>query len=149
MIDKLPCIDCICMPICRNKKLRNMFYECKLLTGYWRLNVSLYQVERSACHALSIVQGMSHYLSRVFMPSYKKDGVHGKRFGLLDINPENHDKTNTSVAIETYKAYYLNHEIDLLEMEIIGDPLNIILKDHEPFDWKIEYDHAVLERLSS
>lgn len=148
MIDKLPCIDCICMPVCRNKQLRCIFSDCKLVTQHWRLNVSLHPVGKSAHHALSIVQDMSHCLTRILMPSYK-DESRGKRFGLLDIDPKRHDSSNTSGVIETYKAYYLDHEIDLLKVEIISKPLNMILKNHEPFNWKIEYDRAVLERLSN
>ena len=33
---KCPCIDCVCMPICRHKSYMHLFENCKLLHR-WRL----------------------------------------------------------------------------------------------------------------
>jgi len=31
---KCPCVDCICLPICRHKYVGRLFHECKLVDDY-------------------------------------------------------------------------------------------------------------------
>ena len=144
MATKLPCINCICLAMCKQKYLRGIFYNCKLIVRYWRL-VNLRPSDEASIYAIDVVQELNRYLDREFMPSYINTQK-GERFGILDISALNHDHRNEDTILRTYKDYYLNQDIDLLEYETIADPLRVILEGVPPFPWKwhMEIKHSTV-----
>lgn len=32
---KFPCYNCVCLPVCKHKLLKDMFWQCKLIHYYW------------------------------------------------------------------------------------------------------------------
>ena len=108
MTTKLPCINCICLAICKQKYLRGIFSNCRLIVRYWRV-VNLYTVDEAAPIALDVVKDLNRYLDREFMPSYL-DSMKGERFGILDISSKHHDHRNKNTVVRTYKEYYSNYD---------------------------------------
>lgn len=147
MIDKLPCVNCICLAMCKQKYLKIMFDDCKLITRYWRV-VNLHPQDEGAREALSVSQALNHYLNREFMPSYINT-MKGQKFGLIDVSLERHAHQNIKDIIRSFKHYYLNHEINLLKFETIGERLDIILDKRKPFLWMKPSDQNTIEGLDN
>ena len=133
MIDKLPCVDCICLAMCKQKYLKTIFDDCKLIVRYWRL-VNLRPSDEASRTSISVVQALNHYLDREFMPSYLNTQK-GERFGILDISSERHDHRNIKEIIRSFKHYYQDCGINLYKYATIGKRLKILLKKREPFLW--------------
>ena len=144
MTTKLPCINCICLAICKQKYLKTIFDDCVLIVRHWRV-VNLHVIHEAAPLAIDTVQAINHELNRKFMPSYLNTQK-GQRFGILDISSKHHDHRNKDTVVRTYKEYYSNHDIDLLKCETIAGPLKIILEGIAPFPWKwhMEVKHSTV-----
>lgn len=129
-MNKLPCVDCICLAVCKHKCLRYMFYDCKLMIIYWREHVNLQPRDKGALVALSTTQDLNHCMNRVFVPSYLDDTME-KGFGIIDVDVFPGGRTNIKKVIRTCETYYEKHGIDLLKLRTIGKHLNIILETHK------------------
>lgn len=125
-MSELPCINCICLAMCKHKCLRGIFSNCKLITTYWRISVNLRPEAVAAVAALSIVQDINRLMNRVLIPTYIDDSK-GERFGLVDVEPSRDDHTNTERIIRTCEVYHEMHNINLFELEPMGEYLKVIL----------------------
>jgi hypothetical protein len=61
MNNKLPCAECICMPICRYKQYRNLISECSDIMEILYINNNIDSLFRSSQFNKMIVD-IEHYL---------------------------------------------------------------------------------------
>ncbi len=131
---KFPCIDCICMPICRNKPLLKIFRECQLIDSFLVDYVDNSSNRQIAVDIVAMCNTMNETLNRCFVP-YFKDGDHpgsmGDGIGFVDIRhskPYSRDLRAERV-INTYRIFRISFNVDMLEMPRIKPYLWPIVKD--------------------
>jgi hypothetical protein len=93
---------------------------------YWRINVNLRPEKDAAVAALSTVQDINRLMNRALIPTYIDDSK-GERFGLVDVEPSRDDHTNIERIIRTCEVYYETHNINLFELEPMGEYLKVIV----------------------
>lgn len=38
-MDEIPCYDCLCMPVCKQKTYQRFFIQCKLIVEYYNKHI--------------------------------------------------------------------------------------------------------------
>lgn len=126
---KLPCIDCVCMAMCRNKPLLKIFNDCKLIGSFWVDYVDRSCNIRIATDMTSMCIIMNETLKRVFVPCF---AVADQSDVISFVDIEHSDK-DSEIYYErlkkTYRTFRQSLNVDMMDMPTVGPHLLPLVKD--------------------
>lgn len=141
----IPCAkDCICLPICMNKKSHDLFDCCKLLAAHWYRYVTNNGVHRklSMKRSNNFVHQMNKCLKQTFMPFIYHEETHNWNTGKVEykdvmIFTDAHDvqhmvAKHVYYTLQEYSKIGINLELDLYVGNIIRKALTKI--HHRSFE---------------
>lgn len=130
---KFPCVDCICMPICRNKPIIKIFHDCQLINNFLVDYVDHSSNREIAVDIVAMCNIMNETLNRYLVPYFKDGdlpGNMGDRIGFVDIRHKRYSKDlRTERIINTYRIFRRSFNVDMLEMPRIKPYLLPIVRD--------------------
>lgn len=125
----LPCVNCICLAICRTKKLKYMFQQCQLIDDFFIACVDD-STNRTAVHNLLCASNnLNKTFNRYFIPCFIGQDLDLDTIGLADIDPEYSDDTIKERVENTYEILKRTFGIDLLNVERLKYYLLLIVGD--------------------
>jgi hypothetical protein len=127
---KLPCINCICLPICQNKKAREMFDQCKLIENYCEEYVDGSSNRAIAVDMMALTHMINETFNRYFVPCFmsSRNGGYG-HIGVADIDPDYYVGNNNTRIKKTYLSFRDIFKIDMLDVPRIREFLLPIVRE--------------------
>ena len=123
----IPCEGCVCVPICRNKEVKPMFNQCKLLMDFFKDFIGETTNQALGQDMMDLCDLLNETLDRFFMPSiFHKDEKYNT-VGLIDIDPANLSENNRNNVILTYRVFKNAFKIDMLKSKRLGPFLSNLL----------------------
>ncbi len=112
----IPCENCVCIPVCRNKKIKPMFRECELIMTFCTDFVDRSDNRKIAKDMLCLSGRINSILNLHLIPSLvSDDDVSLYRIGLVDIHPDNLDDRHIEKIKNTYRVFKNSWHIDMLD----------------------------------
>jgi hypothetical protein len=112
---KLPCINCICVPICKYKAIKMIFDQCKLIEEYCEGYVDESSNRHIAVDMMTLSHMINETLNRYFIPCFTEEEL--DVIGMADCDPDYHISGGTNKYINrTYSVFLSTFKIDLLEV---------------------------------
>ena len=128
---KLPCINCVCLAMCRNKSLLVMFNDCKLMGKFWTNYVDKSSNMQVATDMVAMCNIMNETLKMVFVPCFALDDQ-SDVVTFVDIETVGRDM---EIQIfykrlkTTYRVFRLSFNVDMLDMPRVRPYLLPFVKD--------------------
>ena len=129
---QIPCKDCVCLAICRNKSLKTMFDDCKLINNFCGDYVDKSSNRSFATDMMGLSHTINETLDRHFIPCFNNiSTVESTDIGLADVNPSVNDISQdyAEKIQNTYRIFKNSFEVDMLEVSRIKPYLLPIVKD--------------------
>lgn len=111
----IPCENCVCVPICRNKEVKPMFNQCKLIMTFCRDFVDESSNRTVAVDMLNLGDMINEILNRHFMPYLSSADREKYSIGFIDIHPTHYNDKYLDVVHRTYRIFKSAFQINLLD----------------------------------
>jgi len=130
---KLPCIDCICVPVCKGKEVKMIFNQCKLIEKHCADYIDESFTISVGVDMVTLVDTINKTLNRYFVPCFTKEQLNAIGIADCDLDFEKDFSEDTAAKIKrTYSIYLDVFKIDLLEVpktrkflsSIVGEEAN-------------------------
>lgn len=130
--DQIPCKDCVCLAICRNKRLRIMFHDCELINSYCTDYVDRSSNRSVAVDMMILSSTVNETLNKYVVPCFNNMSVVERTdIGLADLDPsvDSISQTTSDKIKNTYRIFKNSLSVDMLEDLRIKPYLFPIVKD--------------------
>lgn len=111
---KLPCIDCICLAMCRNKRAKLMFDQCSLIQVYCEDYIDESSNRSVAVDTTALAHMLNETLDRYFVPCFM-GGEDYNNIGVADVDPGHSSGENDRNLRRTYLSFKNTFKIDMLD----------------------------------
>ena len=116
---KIPCDECICLPVCKSKQIKYMFEQCQLIMTHCRDSIDDADHSGVGMSMFKLAEAVNKVHNRYFVPCFTSLGSDGdslERIGLIDIDPDNYDHSHQIRLEKTYRIFKRAYNVDLLNM---------------------------------
>ena len=127
---KIPCDECICLPVCKSKQIKYMFEQCQLIMAYCRDSVDDSDHSGVGMSMLKLAEAVNEVHDRYFVPCFTSLGTdedRRERIGLIDIDPDNYDHSHQIKLEKTYRIFKSAYNVDLLSMRRVTPYLTALI----------------------
>ena len=127
---KLPCINCVCLPMCKHKQVRVMFRQCTLIETFWVDSIDKSFNHTVAADIIKVANIFNEVLDRHFIPCFTGEGIDiTKTIGVVDIGSNYNDNLNSDRIRKTYRIFKTTFDIDMLDTPRVKKLLHPIVKE--------------------
>ena len=113
----IPCENCVCLAICKQKQAHPMFRQCDLIMTFCRDFIDESSNRAVAADMLDLGNMINEILGRHFMPYLTSQDKDRHTMGFIDIHPNYYDDTYLDLIHITYTHFRDVLNINLLEVE--------------------------------
>lgn len=128
---RFPCSNCVCLPVCKHKLLKVMFYQCKLIHIYWinftnTINPQDGITKKVLMIMLKEANSFSNLMNRIIVPHV--DMIPGSAgtisFHLYELSSGERMLYKDSINPTDTIQLYWNHGITIYKYKPVGSYLS-------------------------
>lgn len=126
----LPCINCVCLPMCKHKQVKEIFAQCSLIDEFWENSIDTSFNQTVAADVMELSSIFNETLNRYFVPCFTGEDLNiTKTIGIADIDSMYNAGQNNDRIRATYRIFRDTFEIDMLEVSRVKAYLHPIVKE--------------------
>ena len=127
---KLPCINCVCLPMCKHKQVREIFRQCSLIEEFWEDSIDKSFNQSVADDVMKLSLIFNETLDRYFVPCFTGEDLNiTQTIGIADIDSVYNIGKNDDRIRNTYRIFKNTFDIDMLDTPRLRKFLRPIVKE--------------------